>query len=129
MAVSLTITKTDSHTPTDPRTVRKRDGSAASFDAARIHKAIEKAFRAEKRLSPDELLGADLAAAIGAHGNAVVAWSAAQEDLNVEAIQDEVERVLMAAGAHGVARRYILYREQHAEKRRARALWKKRTPF
>ena len=40
----------------------------------------------------------------------------------VEAIQDEVERALMAAGAFAVARRYILYREARARRREEQAL-------
>ncbi|MEO7720126.1 MAG: ribonucleoside-diphosphate reductase subunit alpha [Capsulimonas sp.] len=126
MAVSPTFSETNLSPESTLGAVRKRNGGIATFDGVRIHKAIEKAFRAEKRLTPDELLSADLTGAIDSYANAVIAWSAAQDDLNVEAIQDEVERVLMAGGAHGVARRYILYREQHAEKRRARALWYRR---
>ena len=40
----------------------------------------------------------------------------------VEAIQDEVERALMAAGAFAVARRYIVYREARARRREEAAL-------
>src|SRR5690606_24200824 len=40
----------------------------------------------------------------------------------VEQIQDEVEKVLMTAGEHKVARRYVLYRESRAQERRERTI-------
>ena len=113
--------------------LQKRDGSLASFDGERIRLAIEKAFRAEMSLAENAPLPADTAAKVAAIADAVVQWcleesgSAAEmgwreTPLQVEQIQDEVERVLMAGGEHRVARRYVLYREQHAEKRRASVL-------
>ena len=45
------------------------------------------------------------------------------EELQVEGIQDEVENQLMKAGQFEIARRYIIYREEH---RKARLLRKKR---
>ncbi len=102
--------------------VRKRDGSLDTFDGERIRVAVEKAYRAEGGLDGDAPLPAPVAEAVGRVAGGVIAWSAAQPEISVEAIQDEVEKVLMATGAHGVARRYILYREAHAEMRRARVL-------
>ena len=113
--------------------LQKRDGSLASFDGERIRLAIEKAFRAEMSLAADLPLPAETADRVAAFADAVVQWcgqesgSAAEmgwreTPLQVEQIQDEVERVLMAGGEHRVARRYVLYREQHAEKRRASTL-------
>jgi ribonucleoside-diphosphate reductase alpha chain len=42
----------------------------------------------------------------------------AVDTLSIERIQDEVERALMAEGHYAVARRYIVYREARAERRR-----------
>jgi ribonucleoside-diphosphate reductase alpha chain len=105
----------------------KRDGSLAPFHGERIHTAIEKAFRAELGFSQDAALPTEINDNISVFTNAVVRWCDAQirvqeAPLQVEQIQDEVERVLMAGGQHRVARRYVLYREQHAEQRRANVL-------
>ncbi|MCA1667004.1 MAG: ribonucleoside-diphosphate reductase subunit alpha, partial [Thermomicrobia bacterium] len=102
--------------------VQKRDGTIAAFDGERIRVAIEKAFRAELDLSADIALAPETAAKIAGLATEVVVWCGAQEAVRVEQIQDEVEKALMRAGDHGVARRYILYREARAEDRRARVV-------
>jgi ribonucleoside-diphosphate reductase alpha chain len=103
-------------------TVSKRDGSTAAFDAERIRVAIEKAFRAELDLSADIALAPETAVKVAVLATGVVVWCREQGEVRVEQIQDEVERALMRAEEHGVARRYILYREARAEERRARVL-------
>lgn len=102
--------------------VHKRDSSTATFDGERILVAIEKAFRAELDLSADIPLAPETAAKIASLATEVVVWCNAQGEIRVEQIQDEVEKALMRAGDHGVARRYILYREARAEERRARVV-------
>ncbi|MDQ6603109.1 MAG: ribonucleoside-diphosphate reductase subunit alpha, partial [Chloroflexota bacterium] len=102
--------------------VHKRDGSTAAFDGERIRVAIEKAFRAELDLSDDIALAPETAAKIAGLATEVVVWCHAQDAVRVEQIQDEVEKALMRAGDHAVARRYILYREARAEERRARVI-------
>jgi len=107
--------------------LQKRDGSLAPFDAERIRAAIGKAFRAELGLAADTSLPIEVASRVAAFAEAVVRWCVAEmkaheSPLQVEQVQDEVERVLMAGGEHRVARRYVLYREQHAERRRASVL-------
>ncbi len=104
------------------RTVRKRDGKVVPFDGSRIRRAIEKAFRAEHRLDPEEPLPGQLASRIDALAIEVFHWCSQQPTLAVEDIQDQVERTLMTAGEHRVARRYVLYREQRAQQRRERML-------
>ncbi len=103
--------------------VHKRDGSTAAFDGERIRVAIEKAFRAELDLSADIPLAPETAGKIAGLATEVVVWCHAQDAVRVEQIQDEVEKSLMRAGDHGVARRYILYREARAEERRARVIY------
>ena len=108
--------------------LQKRDGSLAAFDGERIRAAIGKAFRAELELSTEAALPAEAAAKVAAFAEAVVRWCADQiserdmtgreTPLQVEQVQDEVERVLMAGGEYRIARRYVLYRERHAEERR-----------
>ena len=102
--------------------VHKRDGSTATFDGERIRVAIEKAFRAELDLSADISLASETASKIASLATEVTVWCHAQDEVRVEQIQDEVEKVLMRAGDHGVARRYILYREARADERRARVI-------
>ena len=105
-----------------PDSVRKRDGSLVPFDAARIEAAISKAFCAEFGVPADSELPAALAAKTADLTASVLAWCEARNDLQVERIQDEVERTLMTAGEHRVARRYVLYREQRASQRYGRAV-------
>ena len=106
------------------RCIQKRDGTIVDFDPIRIHDAIEKAFRAHLDIGSQTPLAPDTAQKIRNHTDAVVNWCRTQIDeynvtVLVEQIQDEVERILMAAGEHQVARRYVLYRELRAERRRA----------
>ncbi|HEU5434564.1 MAG TPA: ATP cone domain-containing protein, partial [Thermomicrobiales bacterium] len=108
------------------RLVRKRDGRTVPFDRSRISHAVEMAVRAELgRPFPDPI-----AAAAARQVEAVVDTVLAvlptvgegEVVASVEAIQDEVERALMAAGAFAVARRYIVYREARARRRDEQAL-------
>ncbi|HZS92989.1 MAG TPA: ribonucleoside-diphosphate reductase subunit alpha [Chloroflexota bacterium] len=103
-------------------TVRTRDGRIVPFDAERIHIAIEKAYRATFDIPASAALPVDVAATITSLTGTVATWCHGHEIVEVEQIQDEVERALMRAGDHAVARRYILYREEHARRRSARVL-------
>jgi len=119
--------------------LQKRDGTLAAFDGERIRAAIEKAFRAEMNLTTDMPLPTEIGVRITSftasvvHGCAAAMNGRAQEmrgqetPLHVEQVQDEVERVLMASGEHRVARRYVLYRERHAEERYASVLHYRQT--
>ncbi|GMV94231.1 MAG: ribonucleoside-diphosphate reductase subunit alpha [Candidatus Hydrogenedentota bacterium] len=104
-------------------TITKRDGRTVSFDSVRILKAIEKAFRAELALTDSESLDEVTQARVDEITTAVVSESlqraASGERIEVEAVQDAVERHLMKHGDYAVARRYIVYRE---ERKKARAL-------
>jgi len=107
--------------------VQKRNGLLTSFDGLRIHAAIEKAFRAELSLPTAAPLPAAAQTKVEGFAEVVTAWCAAEAQalttpLQVEQIQDEVERVLMLGGENRVARRYVLYREQHAQQRRTAVL-------
>lgn len=97
---------------TPPLSITKRDGTIAAFAAEKIVRAVEKAMRAagEFREGAADTVGA-----------AVVARTVGTDDtpLTVEAVQDMVEEALMAEGFHATAKAYILYREQHAQHRRA----------
>ena len=96
--------------------VMKRDGTIAEFDIAKISKAITKAFEAEKcEFHPTVI---DLLAL-----KVTSDFSAKIKDgiINVEDIQDSVERVLSQAGYTDVAKAYILYRKQREKVRNVKA--------
>ncbi|MFT5127009.1 MAG: ribonucleoside-diphosphate reductase alpha chain [Rhodothermales bacterium] len=104
--------------------VRKRDGRRALFQDARIRRAIEKAFRADSELSDDDLLSDELRRASNGMSDKVVNSQISRalrgQELDVETIQDDVEKELMSAGHYGTARRFILYREERRKQRELR---------
>jgi ribonucleoside-diphosphate reductase alpha chain len=108
------------------RAVRKRDGRVAPFDRSRIAHAVEMAVRAELGIPFPDPIAAVTATQVDAIVTTVLAALPVVDEgevvATVEAIQDEVERALMAAGAFAVARRYILYREARARRREEQAL-------
>ena len=91
--------------------LHNRDGSVVAFDADKIRQALIAAGKATGEYAEaeaEQLLKAVLARLEG------------QSRLNVEQIQDRVERVLMDAGYFLAMRAYIVYREQHGRLRRDR---------
>ena len=106
---------------TRPMQICKRDGRTVLFDAARIENAIAGAFRAERALAPKEPLDEKLAHEVSTITKAVVAHvgDRAQRPggVDVERVQDVVEIQLMRRGHYTVARRYIVYREEHKKAR------------
>ncbi|MBI1176306.1 ribonucleoside-diphosphate reductase subunit alpha [bacterium] len=109
-------------------TIRKRDGRIVPFDETRIQLAIESAFKADTGIHEDQSLPASVQASAICVANAVVesviGRAVRGQALEIEQVQDVVETRLMEAGHHGIARRYIVYRE---ERRKARALRGDRT--
>jgi ribonucleoside-diphosphate reductase alpha chain len=108
------------------RLIQKRDGRVVPFERSRIAHAVEMAVRAELGVPFPDPIAAVAAAQVDAIVNAVLATlpDVAEGEVisTVEAIQDEVERALMAAGAFAVARRYIIYREARTRRREEQAL-------
>jgi len=96
---------------TKPVSLRKRDGRLAAFDLAKIERAIAVAGAATGEFGASE-----------AHAltEAVCLQLAHRTAVEVEQVQDGVERTLMAAGHFDTARAYIVYRERHARLRRDR---------
>ncbi len=104
--------------------VRKRDGRETEFDAARVATAIEKAFRAEMNLADGQPLDSELAGDIGKivdQITAIISATDRTQPVTVEQIQDIVEIGLMKCEHFRVARRYILYRTEHARIRAIRS--------
>jgi hypothetical protein len=102
-------TTVPAHRPDSPPPpfVRARDGRVVPFDGERIRRAIEKAYRAQLDIPTMDPLAAAVAAKIAALADTVVRWCHGRALVEVEQIQDEVERALMRAGDHAVARRFL----------------------
>ena len=94
-----------------PQQLCKRDGSIAAFDLGKIRQAIIAAGAASGEF--DEALAGELA-------EAVLLRLLELPSIDVEQVQDRVERVLMEAGFYQTARAYIVYRERHGRLRRDR---------
>jgi ribonucleoside-diphosphate reductase alpha chain len=101
--------------------VIKRDGRTVPYDRSRIAHAVEMAFRAEVRVPYPDALDTRCCDDVERVADAVelvLATHPYDTPLAIETIQDEVERALMDGSHYAVARRYILYREARAERRR-----------
>ncbi|MCS7092575.1 MAG: ATP cone domain-containing protein [Patescibacteria group bacterium] len=97
-----------------PKLIKKRDGRVVEFDIKKIETAMEKCFASFNRTP--EIPVSNLAKWVA---NII---SAKYELPNVEHVQDAVEIVLQAAGEFEAAKRYILYRAEHAKLREARPI-------
>lgn len=87
--------------------VVKRDGAVVPFDISKISEAISKAFKATARQSNPNIIDL-LALRVTSDYEPKIK----DELIDVEAIQDSVESVLIQAGYADVAKCYILYRKQ-----------------
>ncbi len=98
-----------------PSAIVKRDGTTQAFDREKITRAVLGALR------ETAAGGRDVADRISA--DVVKTLEERRIDKpTVEEVQDLVEEMLIRAGLERVARAYIVYREHHAEARRAKAL-------
>lgn len=104
--------------------VRKRDGRSVPFEISRIQNAISNAFRAELNLAEGQPLEEDVlkdvASVLQSVSDDVAPLASQPQGIDVERIQDLVEMELMARGHYRVARRYIIYRAEHAKMRAIR---------
>ncbi|MFD1261156.1 ribonucleoside triphosphate reductase [Entomomonas asaccharolytica] len=87
-----------------PSNIRKRDGHIAIFDAKKIENAVAKAGKATGEF--DESIAYQVTVK-------VLEKISGNDLLNIESVQDYVERTLMEAGYFNTMRAYIVYREQH----------------
>ncbi|QDT63202.1 ribonucleoside-diphosphate reductase subunit alpha [Calycomorphotria hydatis] len=105
--------------------VRKRDGRVVPFERDFIKEAIVKAFRAEQNLADAQPLDSDAQRDIQQITDElleeVAPLARSKDGVSVEKIQDFVEMGLMRHGHFRVARRYIVYRAEHAKLRALRA--------
>ncbi|MGQ9787850.1 MAG: vitamin B12-dependent ribonucleotide reductase [Candidatus Hadarchaeaceae archaeon] len=96
--------------------IRKRDGRVVPFEGEKIANAILKAFNATGTGD------GEIAKQLTAQVTEILDKKFSARIPGVEDIQDIVEEVLIKNGYAEVARAYILYRQQRAELRAAKAL-------
>ncbi|MGH7496192.1 MAG: ATP cone domain-containing protein [bacterium] len=97
-----------------PASITKRDGRVVPFDVSRIEKAIGRCFASFGRKPNTPVF--ELAQQV------VNIIAAKYSHPTVEEVQDIVEMVLQAAGEYEAAKRYILYRAEHAKIRQTRPI-------
>lgn len=103
--------------------VCKRDGRIVDFEPSHVATALEKAFRAEMNLADGQSCDSEILkdiASIVKHVAEIVTAGVSDQPATVEQIQDVVEISLMRREHFHVARRYILYRTEHARMRAIR---------
>ena len=94
--------------------VRKRSGQKVNYDRTKIFNAIAGANR-DASTPADKLSADDLNRVTDSVEQAI----AACEVIDVEAIQDQVEKSLMTHGFYDVAKQFIVYRQKHSQRRAA----------
>ncbi|BAE81009.1 ribonucleoside-diphosphate reductase alpha chain [Chlamydia felis Fe/C-56] len=103
-------------------TIVKRNGMFVPFNQDRIFQALEAAFRDTRSLEDTSPLPKDLEKSISSITrqvvNEVVQKIREGQVVTVERIQDMVENQLYVSGMQDVARNYIIYRDQHKERRK-----------
>ena len=92
--------------------IKKRDGRVAEFDSSKITAAIAKAGLATEEFDDREARKLTLRVLTLAHEMRL------GDILEVEQIQDIVERVLLDSPYYKTAKAYIIYREQHSQIRK-----------
>lgn len=119
---------TETGTP-DVGFIKKRDGRGERFDGAKIVEAMRRAFEdvADEQAAARGLIAGHGASAPAVSVDELEALLASIEQAMdrdavdcVEGVQDLVERALMERGHFEVAKSYILYRHERAEKRAVR---------
>lgn len=122
--------------PRNLKVVRRDGKTVVRFNPMKIASAIEKAFRAS--LKVESTSSQEVIDAVNLLTNKVVQRCALMSKegvtLEVERIQDEVERQMMAEGFYQVAKDFIIYRAERAALRRqakeeVEELITKRTPI
>lgn len=88
--------------------VIKRNGSVEDFDLDKIIKAVKAAYKSQDQSISDAVL---------AELEYIFTKDYKDVTLNVEDIQDEVEKVLFDIAPYKVARAYVTYREYHKQAR------------
>jgi len=94
--------------------IKNREGDIIPFDISRIERAIEKAF--ESLGNFDKVLVDSIAMKVLSDMEAKLVGKE-EKTLEIETIQDFIEKRLMQEGLYEVAKNYIIYRNTRSEKR------------
>ncbi|MDE3021197.1 MAG: ribonucleoside triphosphate reductase [Pseudomonadota bacterium] len=94
-----------------PSEVIKRNGTRTTFNASKIHSAIQKAGQASGEYDANE------AELLATQVIKVLIHKFRGKPASIESIQDTVEQILISANHLVTARAYIVYREQHKKLR------------
>ncbi|HWY73816.1 MAG TPA: ribonucleoside-diphosphate reductase subunit alpha, partial [Burkholderiaceae bacterium] len=99
--------------------VIRRNGTVVGFEPNKILVAMSKAFIAVRggQGAASAAIREQVEALTSSVVAALVRRQPAGGTFHIEEVQDQVELSLMRAGAHEVARAYVLYREQRAQQR------------
>ena len=100
--------------------VIKRDGKVVSFKQEKIALAVAKALIAQNKGVYNEILIEKAQELTEKVTSEILTRWPDGKSIHIEEVQDIVEKVIMAAGYHEVAKRYIIYREDRAKARRNR---------
>lgn len=95
--------------------IKKRSGDLELFELSKIKAAIKRTFDSCNRNYQESIIET-----ISIKSVADAETKITDNVLNVEDIQDSVEKVLMTYGYEDVAKAYILYRKQHERNRNAK---------
>jgi len=101
------------------RRVAKRDGRTVDWDRSRIERALRLAYENNDPAAADDEEALRKKVAALAEGVEQAVWHRAGTDdpISIESIQDVAETCIAAAGDWEVARAYVRYRTQRAERR------------
>ncbi|GAC1386784.1 MAG: ribonucleoside-triphosphate reductase, adenosylcobalamin-dependent [Herpetosiphon sp.] len=113
-ALTIPYTPFDEQLIVPPARIVKRDGRVVSFEADRIENALSRCFKSFGRRPHTHV------AELSQRVVNIVAAKTNGTPPSVEEVQDIVELVLQAAGEFEAAKRYILYRAEHAKERQER---------
>lgn len=98
------------------RTIRKRDGQTMQpFTVDKIRRAVSKAWRSEHKEADASKIEEVVRTVL-----ATIQATVPDDVVDIEAIQNIVEIALMQHRHYAVARHYIVYREERAQKRKLR---------
>lgn len=100
-----------------PQKIIKRDGRVVDFDPNFIDIAIAKCF-----MSIGRVPNVPVSELVGRVVRIVSAKSFYGNNVTVEDIQDNVEKMLLAQGEYDAAKKYILYRAEHEKMREERPI-------
>src|SRR6266436_2224282 len=106
----------------DEYKVIRRNGAVVGFEPSKIVVAMSKAFIAVRggQGAASAAIREQVEALTSSIVGALLRHQPAGGSFHIEDIQDQVELSLMRAGAHDVARAYVLYRERRAQQRARR---------